>query len=109
MMMPFWTATPNRAMNPTAVATLSVSPVTRSAISPPSVASGTTPRIITRLAQRPNSANSSSSINPITRPRMRTSRRLGALLVLELPRILDAVLGRVELTFWAIRSRTSAR
>jgi hypothetical protein len=26
MMMPFWTATPNRAMNPTAVAMLSVSP-----------------------------------------------------------------------------------
>ena len=51
MMMPFCTATPNRAMKPTAVATLRVSPVTSSAISPPSAASGTMPEHQQGLAQ----------------------------------------------------------
>ena len=45
MMTPFITATPNRAMKPTADDTLRVTPVTCSAISPPSVASGTTRKI----------------------------------------------------------------
>ena len=56
MMTPFITATPNSAMKPTPDATLSVVPVTWSAISPPSVASGTTPRMSATWRSKPNSA-----------------------------------------------------
>ena len=56
MMTPFITATPNSAMKPTPEATLRVVPVAWSAISPPSVASGTTPRISKTWRSMPNSA-----------------------------------------------------
>ncbi len=56
MMTPFMTATPNSAMKPTPDATLSVMPVQWSAISPPSVASGTTPTIRNTWRSTPNSA-----------------------------------------------------
>src|SRR5471032_566859 len=70
----FWTETPNSAMKPTAVATLSVSPVTCSAIKPPSVASGTTPSISKAWRSFPNWKNSSTAISKITSPRITTRR-----------------------------------
>ena len=96
MMMPFCTATPNRAMKPTAQATLSVSPVRWSAIRPPRVASGTTPRISIVWRILPNSAKRKTTMSASTMPMISVKPRLGALLAFELAAPLQAVLVVVE-------------
>ncbi len=74
MMIALSTATPNSAMKPTADDTFSVMPRRCSAISPPSVASGTAERISAGCRRFLNSANSSTNISASTIGKITASR-----------------------------------
>ncbi len=96
MMMPFCTATPKSAMKPTPLATFRVWPVRCSEIRPPSVASGTTPRISSawRMDLVPNVRK--ISIMPMTSAEDDQQPRLGAPLVLELAAPFEVHAARIE-------------
>ena len=97
MMTPFITATPNSAMKPTAEATFSVTPVTCSAIKPPSVASGTTPEDQRHLAERAELGVEKHDHQAEDEAEDEHKARFRPLLPFELPAPFQAVSARIEL------------
>ena len=96
MMTPFMTATPNSAMKPTPEATLRVVPVRWSAISPPSVASGTTPRISSTWRSSAELGVEQHHHQPQHQADDQLEARLGALLALELSAPFEMILAVIE-------------